>query len=166
MQKQFFGLVDKSHGTGFFMAKEYVVTAAHIAKNAKYVQMRDGSRLPCTLWKTGRFEELDWAVLHVPGANGKPLAVAKQTDDGEPVWCYGDFGCAGGSLEVTVGKITGCGDFGLRYCSAPVYPGYSGGPVVGRNSRVLGLTSRQSVSDGTDRCIYVPIQSVKKAAGL
>lgn len=153
-----------SQGTGTFISKERVLTAAHIGDHAKWIQTRDGRKLPCYLEKRGRFEQLDWAILRVPNGNGSPLKLAKGETTGEAVWCYGDYSCVGRSLEVTSGFVTGCGDYGLRYASAPVYPGYSGGPVVNKSGQVLGVTSRQARAG--NQCIYVPIQAVKQAAGL
>lgn len=154
-----------SQGTGFFISRERVLTAAHIGDHAKWIQTRDGRKLACYLEKRGRFEQLDWAILRVPGANGVPLKLAKDTaPQGTAVWCYGDFGVTGGVLQVTSGYVTGCGDWGLRYASAPVYPGFSGGPVVDKADKVVGITSRQASAQ--NQCIYVPIAAVKQAAGL
>jgi S1-C subfamily serine protease len=157
--------IGASYGTGFFISKERVLTAAHIGDGATYI-VSGGKRLPCYLEKRGRFEQLDWAILRVPGANGLPLKLAKGETTGEQVWCYRDSAVVNGHVEVTTGYVSGCGDWGLRYASAQVFPGYSGGPVVARGGKVLGVTSRQSTSDGSNHCIYVPIQAVKKAAGL
>jgi S1-C subfamily serine protease len=153
-------------GTGFFISRERVLTAAHIAKGATYVMFRDGTKKPCYVEKQGSFEQLDWAILRVPGANGLPLKFAKSETKGEAVWCYGDYTVTDGSLEVSPGKVTGCGDWGLRYADATIYPGYSGGPVIDRKGQIMGVISRYSQSDGTNHCIYVPIQAVKRAAGL
>jgi S1-C subfamily serine protease len=150
-------------GTGFFISKERVLTAAHVAEGARYIMLPDGTKHSCYVEKKGPL--LDWAILRVPGANGLPLKLAKSSTKGEPVWCYGSFEFDGDGLQVTVGNVWACREDGYHTATAPVYPGYSGGCVVDNTGKVLGVTSKRAANYG-NACIYVPIQSVKRAAGL
>jgi S1-C subfamily serine protease len=161
-QTGYFGNVN-GHGTGFFISKERLITAAHIGDSAATVQMRDGRVLPCYYERISRV--LDWAILRVPGANAVPLKLGNAGATGESVWAYGNFDYNHGGIQVTVGQCEGCTADGYRTATAPVYPGYSGGPIVVKGGKVIGITSQQRLNCG-HAVIYVPIESVKQAAGL
>lgn len=153
------------HGTGFFIGRDRIMTAAHVANGADHVILRDGTKLKCYLESAGRFEQSDWAILRVPGANGLPLKLANGAAIGTGVSCFGCFDYQGDGLQVTVGHVWAVCDPQLNRATACAYAGFSGGPVVNSAGRVVGIVSRQDQFHG-NACMYVPIESVKAQAGL
>jgi S1-C subfamily serine protease len=150
-------------GTGFFISKERILTAGHVANGACYVLMRDGSKVRCYVERKSNV--LDWAILRAPGANGQPLKLGKSPEQGDMVWTYGNFDFDGDGVQVGVGNFQGCRDNGTRTATAQVFAGYSGGPVVAKGGKVIGITCQTRPAENYG-VIYVPIESVKRAAGL
>lgn len=129
-------------GTGFTYSNGYVLTAKHVVDGNALLQIRDyaGRMHECVVVSTG---SPDWACIYAPTLNVPLFKVRTEPlVQGEPVTAYGDFRGVVGKLESTTGIIKNsvwqrdCQNF-----TGNVRPGYSGGPVVDRNSCIVGITS-------------------------
>lgn len=136
-----------SAGTGFFVSKSgYVVTAAHVVKNANKVVVvtRSGQELQARIVDTD--EANDIALLKVD-ASANPLRVATgaDVDVGEKILTIGyprpDIqGLAQKATFGRVNALSGIAD-DVRYLQidTPVQPGNSGGPLIDSQGHVIGI---------------------------
>ena len=152
-------LADGSLGSGFLYNElGDVITNAHVVHGAKNVtvKMEDATEYEGTV--IGISDEVDVAVVRVPGLVGKqPLEMSqKKAEIGEGILALGSP--LGYQNTVTTGIISGVGrnfEIGtFRYSdayqiSAPIAPGNSGGPLVNKKTgQVLGINSAR-VEEGT-----------------
>ncbi len=135
-----------SAGSGFFAAPDLLVTNEHVLCRdgaAPEVVLRDGRRLRGqTIW---RDDWLDLALLRVPGAAARPLALgdATRVAPGDTVLMIGNP--VGMSFTVTRTIVShGAREvFGLAYVQfdGNVNPGNSGGPLLDEQGRAVGIVS-------------------------
>jgi S1-C subfamily serine protease len=134
-----------SAGSGFFAAPDLLVTNEHVLcrEGAPEVVLRDGRRLKGqTIW---RDDWLDLALLRVPGAAARPLALGDATGvaPGDTVLMIGNP--VGMSFTVTRTIVShGAREvFGLAYIQfdGNVNPGNSGGPLLDEQGRAVGIVS-------------------------
>ncbi|MGL4322014.1 MAG: S1C family serine protease, partial [Paracoccaceae bacterium] len=141
-----------SSGTGFFINRDNIVTAAHVVEGCQRMELTDA-----TVREVIRSEpDLDLAVLKVPG-DGAVLFEPGESDVwleispelnarlGETVTALGFpyLGRFGQGLTVTGGNVSALpgGAFGDSQImiSAPVQPGNSGGPLLNGDGEVIGV---------------------------
>jgi S1-C subfamily serine protease len=142
-------------GSGFVLDGDgRIVTNAHVVSGVTAVQVTipDGPTVPATV--IGKDEETDLAVLAVApeGLDLRPLELGDSygARPGDQVLAIGNptgTGATAGS-----GRITGSGQRvevksgyvidGLFATDAVIEPGSSGGPLVGQDGRVVGVTTR------------------------
>lgn len=126
------------HGTGFLVEGGRVVTAAHVVLSPDHLKIttRGGETVDAELELID--EVRDVAVLRPkkPLAGVRPIALAKVAPEaGRKVWALGHTGAGLWALQwgisegITSGTVTMLGADLLLF-DAPVYPGFSGGPVV------------------------------------
>jgi S1-C subfamily serine protease len=141
-----------SSGTGFYINRDYLVSAAHVVEGCSRMELTDS-----TVLEVVRSEpDLDLAVLKVPGDPAvlfEPgesdvwLELSPQLDAklGETVTALGYpyLGRFGQGLTVTGGNVSALpgGAFGQSQImiSAPVQPGNSGGPLLNADGEVIGV---------------------------
>ncbi len=141
-----------SSGTGFYINRDYLVTAAHVVEGCRRMELSD-----TTVLEIVRSEpDLDLAVLKVPGdpavlfeagESDVWLELSPQLDArlGETVTALGFpyLGRFGQGLTVTGGNVSALpgGTFGESQImiSAPVQPGNSGGPLLNADGEVIGV---------------------------
>ncbi len=141
-----------SSGTGFFINRDNIVTAAHVVEGCKRMELAD-----TTVLAVIRSEpDLDLAVLKTPGdvnvlfepgESDVWLELSPQLDArlGETVTALGFpyLGRFGQGLTVTGGNVSALpgGTFGETQImiSAPVQPGNSGGPLLNADGEVIGV---------------------------
>ena len=138
-------------GSGILWSADgLIVTANHVVRRDDNITigLSDGQTATATL--VGRDPTTDVAVLQVGGATGTPPARATEAEMsvGHLVLALGR---PGRTVQATLGVVSALGDGWRtpmggqidRYLATDVvmYPGFSGGPLVGANGRLLGLNT-------------------------
>lgn len=133
-----------ARGTAFWVARRLMVSAQHVTANGA---CRIGDT-PLVVLRED--PATDFALLHGP-ANPAHLAVdCGGFREGRAYWATG---WAQGlfrhtaRLVATPGRSAGPGGAGgLHILAGEVWPGMSGGPVVGREGRVAGIVNRRALA--------------------
>lgn len=156
-------------GSGILWSADgLVVTASHVVRRDDNITvgLSDGQTAPATL--VGRDPSTDLAVLRVEGATGAPL-----THAGEAEMSVGHLALAlarpGRTVQAALGVVSALGDGWRtpmggqidRYLATDVvmYPGFSGGPLVGANGRLLGLNTSGL---GGDASLAIPAATLNR----
>jgi S1-C subfamily serine protease len=135
-------------GTGIAWDKDLVLTANHVVEQDDEIEVGVGERtLKATL--AGRDPATDLALLKVEGLNAPAMERAKVADlkPGQIVLAIG----RPGGLKATFGTISAVSSSWrgwrgseiehLIQTNAPLYPGFSGGPLVDVEGRAVGMNS-------------------------
>jgi len=135
-------------GTGIVWDKELVLTANHVVEQEEEIQVVAGENSSkATL--VGRDPATDLALLRVPGlsAPAAPRARVADLKIGQVVLAIG----RPTGLKATFGTISSISSSSrgwrgseiehLIQTNAPLYPGFSGGPLVDVEGRVVGMNS-------------------------
>lgn len=156
------GIVWASDGTG-----ATIVSANHVIERDEEITVvaPDGRELPAKL--VGRDPSSDLAVLKVEGAALTPAPRAPQdaVKVGALVLALG----RAGELAATIGIVSALGGpweggRGRRFAKlissdAPMFPGFSGGPLVDASGRVVGLLSSHL---GRGMTLAIPNEEVER----
>jgi hypothetical protein len=136
-----------STGSGFFLTHlGHVVTNHHVVAGADALFVKDslGNTYPATLMRVDTANDL--AILKVNGRfSAIPVARSSGIRRGDPVFTMGfpNTGLQGMSIKLTDGTISslsGIQDEPNSFqISVPIQPGNSGGPLVSRDGRVVGI---------------------------
>ncbi|HEV8073221.1 MAG TPA: trypsin-like peptidase domain-containing protein, partial [Opitutaceae bacterium] len=133
-------------GAGFIITQDgYVLTAAHVVSGLKTVSVHLHSDLVLDADVVRVDDGADVALIKMPGTSHKPLELA--ADDpgvGIDVYVVGDPTGEELSSSVAKGIISGKREIeGHKFIQtdASVNPGNSGGPLLGKDGRVLGIVS-------------------------
>jgi serine protease DegQ len=135
-------------GTGIVWDNGLVLTANHVVEQEDEIQVVvDDKSTKATL--VGRDPATDLALLKVEGLSAPAMARAK-VDDLKPGQIVLAIGRAG-SLKATFGTISAVSSSWrgwrgseiehLIQTNAPLYPGFSGGPLVDVDGRAVGMNS-------------------------
>lgn len=133
-------------GAAFFVEPDVLATNAHVAcplNTTQTVTLQDGRSLSgTTIW---REELLDLARIRVPGAGSPvlPLGDATNLVPGQPVVFVGspgglDFTSHQGNVSYVGRAIMGVAHIQFE---GAVNPGNSGGPLLDREGRVIGVVT-------------------------
>jgi S1-C subfamily serine protease len=164
--------VDARHGrpaTGIVWATNLVLTADHVIEEDDNILVTGA---PTTVKATlaGRDRATDLALLRTEGLRGAPAARGRSADvrTGHIVLALG--GCIG-EQQVTYGIVSGfSGEFrswrggqvnALIQTTAELLPGFSGGPLVDAEGRVIGINS-WNFGRGVSRAL--PVETAEKVA--
>lgn len=148
------GISDPGRGSGFFVAREYILTANHVLPSSSRanIVMNDGSQLSATV--VARDLEHDLALLKSDSKSNRFLRLQdfKKVRIGQEVYLIGDPLGSGGnsvkfgivsfipsSLESSFEKATRIDANGAG--------GMSGGPVVNPLGRVIGIINARTRGD-------------------
>lgn len=131
-------------GAGFAVAPGLLVTAAHVVDGASHVEvaLRDGRRVRGEVVE--RAARLDLALLRIPAAP-PPLSLAPSARlrPGSVVATVGHPD--GNRFTLATGFVAQAAEDGddpaLVRLQLPLRPGASGGPVVDRGGRVVGVVT-------------------------
>lgn len=138
-------------GTGFVIPSGEIVTAAHVVQRPDRLKVttHDGQTVAAELVHFDVVRDIAVLKPKEPLRNVKPIALAEHDlDVGERVWAFGHTGR--GFWELSWGMSEGISSgnvdmFGARLVlfDAPIFPGFSGGPVVAVDGqgtpRVVGI---------------------------
>lgn len=134
--------------TGIVWADNLVLTADHVLEQEDSPEVT-GSQKTLKASIAGRDPGTDLALLRVEGLKGAPAAHGRSADvrTGQLVIAIGQPG----ELQVTVGIVSGLSAAfrswrggqveGLIQTTAELLPGFSGGPLVDADGRVIGINS-------------------------
>lgn len=134
--------------TGIVWADNLVLTADHVLEQEDSPEVT-GSQKTLKASIAGRDPGTDLALLRVEGLKGAPAAHGRSADvrTGQLVIAIGQPG----ELQVTVGIVSGLSAAfrswrggqveGLIQTTAEMLPGFSGGPLVDADGRVIGINS-------------------------
>jgi S1-C subfamily serine protease len=136
-----------ANGSGAFLTSSgYVLTAAHVIKNAKHIQVIsvDG-KYPATI--VSEDDANDLAILKCDGDSFTPLPMAPSGAArlGQTVFTIGfpNVDVQGINPKVTKGEISSISglsdDDRFWQISVPIQPGNSGGPLCDTNGNLLGI---------------------------
>ena len=154
--------------TGIIWADDLVLTADHVLEQEDAIEVT-GSTTTVKASIAGRDPGTDLALLRTEGLNGVPAPRGRSTDirAGHIVIAVGQPG----EMQVTVGIVSGLsGSFRswrggqverLIQSTAELLPGFSGGPLVDADGRVIGINSwnfGRSVSRA------VPVETAERVA--
>jgi serine protease Do len=141
-------------GSGFFVASNQLVTAWHVVKTAHHAVIKtvNGKTFPIH-GVVAVNEQSDLALLETGGASSvcSALVIAETTPgEGDEVIVVSNP--KGASWKVTRGTAEASWDFQgvgeLMSITAKLAPGSSGGPVVNRLGRVVGVAAMHAGSAG------------------
>ena len=157
----------KSSGTGFLVRdKRTFVTAAHVIENGEIPVVQFGKGSFLKVEGIAFSKEHDLAILRTEDeVNAKPILLG----DREPVSTGAQvfaIGTALGALSHTMtdGMLSGLrsnGDVDLVQVSSPFSPGMSGGPVLNKDGKAIGVISF-SFTDGQNLNIAVATKHVRE----
>ena len=135
-------------GTGIVWGKDLVLTANHVVEQEESIEVvNDGKTTKASI--VGRDPATDLALLKVDGLQAPVMPRAKVEDlkPGQIVLALG----RAGSLKATFGTISAVSSSWrgwrgseiehLIQTNAPLYPGFSGGPLVDTEGRAVGMNS-------------------------
>ncbi|MFZ6761542.1 MULTISPECIES: S1 family peptidase [Acetobacterales] len=135
----------EGRGVAVAFDAEHVLTCAHLLGGSGRLRLTRGDgRSEAEGVVLARSRRMDLAVLRVPrGFLAPVLRAADRPREGETVWAAGvpqlGAGIARGHVEAPDAEMPG---FGRGFTARmPALMGYSGGPVVDAEGRLLGLTS-------------------------
>ena len=154
--------------SGVAFANNLILTANHTVEQDEDISvgMPDGTQIGATI--AGRDPGTDLAVLRLEKAAGHPAELAQQARVGQIVLAIGRPSSAGieaslGSLSAINGPVrTQSGVLNQFYrTDTTPYPGFSGGPLVDAEGRVLGLNTS---GFGRGTSITIPTEIAWKLA--
>ena len=136
-----------AQGTGFIISSDgYIVTNAHMLSGASEVQITTFDENKISAELIGYNAELDIALLKIGGEyNFLELGNSDETQVGERVIAIGNP--LGLQFSVTEGIVSGIHRPGINELEAYVQtdaalnPGNSGGPLINKNGKVIGINN-------------------------
>ena len=136
-----------AQGTGFIISSDgYIVTNAHMLSGASEVQITTFDENKISAELIGYNAELDIALLKIEGEyNFLELGNSDETQVGERVIAIGNP--LGLQFSVSEGIVSGIHRSGINeleaytQTDAALNPGNSGGPLINKNGKVIGINN-------------------------
>jgi serine protease Do len=134
-------------GSGFFISSDgWILTAAHVVGDAKNVTvvLRDGRQLQGSVQEKAK-NKIDYALVKVDLKSSKPLELAPTSSLKVGAWVGSIGHGTGGIWTFNSGMVSNIYPSGAQ---KPVFqteialnPGNSGGPILDRHGRVVGIVT-------------------------
>lgn len=160
-------------GTGAIVSADgYVLTARHVVAGVQevLVTLKSGVTLPAKVVRTDPVQDV--ALLKLPGTGftAFPLELKSREPVGSEVYAIGTPASEELSFSVSRGIVSGYRELdGCWYLQtdASVSPGYSGGPLVNQQGRLVGITSWKIVEQGFEGLSFgIPLDVVATSLGI
>jgi serine protease Do len=160
-------------GSGFVLSSDgLVLTAAHVVTSGQPVaRTRAGNTLPARVVRISR--KHDVALLSLGDSSAALPCLALETSAQTPGADVFAIGSPGGEVlgfSLSRGIVSGVrtlDDVQLLQTDASLSPGNSGGPLVDRSGRVLGVVSRKIAAHAVEGLGFaIPIQTALTALAL
>ena len=136
----------RGHGSGFFVAPDTLLTNAHVVHDYSTVVLRPSGGSPVFARVVTAARDVDLAVLRLDRAPERqvwlPLGSPSDVQLGAEVIAIGSP--LGLQNTVTRGIVSGIRtvkDVNVLQTDAAINPGSSGGPLIDRYGRVIGVTT-------------------------
>ena len=154
-------------GSGFFVTPELIITNAHVVEGNSSVTLRmsDGTTAPARVLRSS--PEVDIAIVRVneprPAQPTMPIGTVNGTRAGQEVIAIGS---ALGMLQNTVTRgivsaVRNAGGVILIQTDAAINRGNSGGPLIDRNGKVIGITTLKMASNSESLGFAVAIDHAR-----
>jgi S1-C subfamily serine protease len=161
----------RSFGSGIIWSEDgYVITNNHVVGHAKTVEigLQSGESLSAIVVGADPYADLALIKIEEPTKNLKAIEVGDSSNVRVGQFVLAVANPFGGSPAVVSGIITtsrrGAGGwFGrmmdnMIISDAPVNPGYSGGPLVDAQGRMIGVNTAYA----SGRALSIPVNTVKQ----
>ncbi|MCE7892576.1 MAG: DUF3506 domain-containing protein [Sorangiineae bacterium PRO1] len=154
-------------GSGFVVAGGLVVTNLHVVAGAGAITVRYASGQELQVQDVRGFDAVNDLALLNPNLNHRALPLSddeRPQQPGAPIIIVGNpLGLQG---TVSTGVVSGVRkhptlDYELLQIDAAISPGSSGGPVLDKAGRVIGV-ARMYLRDGQNLNFAVPVRFVKR----
>ncbi len=155
--------------TGIAISKDMVLTANHVLEHDEDIQvgLPDGTTLSATV--AGRDPGSDLALIKLAEEQGSPMIQSDETKVGQLVMALGRPSLNGiqaslGIISAKGGKVrTRHGGFLSKHMrtDATPYPGFSGGPLIDTQGKVIGINTSGL---GFSSSVVIPIEIASKVA--
>jgi len=166
--------VGLEHGSGVLISpRGHLLTAAHVVtgSQAPVVRLEGGEEFDAEVLRLDK--RWDVALLKIPGRSHKCASIREQAQEvelGDALYVIGSPLDERLSGTLTAGILSGrptFDDIEWLQTDASVSPGSSGGPLMDRKARVVGLLSMKSVARGAEGIAFaVPIASVIQSLAI
>jgi S1-C subfamily serine protease len=159
------------HGSGFLLSPDgLVLTAAHVARSAVRVRLKDGSQLEAAVVRTD--PEADVALLRVKAPGPTACLALRQTpvSTGEEIYAVGAPLDRSLAFSLTKGIASGLREVRgttLLQTDASINAGNSGGPLVDSTGHAAATVSAKLVGKGVEGVAFgVPVSVAMARLGL
>jgi len=135
-----------SFGSGFFVEPGLVLTNAHVVKDVRTVTVviADGRRVEGRVAEKAA-EDIDLALVRVPVTDVEPLPLDEGKELRVGSWVGSVGHGRGGIWSFVTGMVSNIYPSGAQRAifqtQIPLNPGSSGGPIVDRRGRVVGVVT-------------------------
>jgi S1-C subfamily serine protease len=154
-------------GSGFFVAPDLVITNAHVVEDNSSITLRmsDGGSAPARVLRTS--PEVDIAIVRVnqtrPGQPTMAMGTVNGARAGQEVIAIGS---PLGMLQNTVTRgivsaVRNAGGVILIQTDAAINRGNSGGPLIDRSGKVIGITTLKMASNSESLGFSVAIDHAR-----
>lgn len=164
---------DQGHGSGAFISEDgLVLTAAHVVSGVNRVSviLSNGVELQAKVQAID--EKWDVALLKVAGSKFKALPLSKglSVGVGEEVLTIGTPSDIELGQSVSKGILSGKRkqeDIIYLQTDVSVSPGNSGGPLLTKEGRIIGVIQRKLIGNGIEGVGFaLPVETAAKRLGL
>jgi serine protease Do len=162
-------LTDEGHGSGFFISKDgYLLTNYHVVAEKKMIKVtnQDGKTFPATVIRSN--ETMDLALLKIDAVLEKSFFLDENgTQDfiiGEEIFAVGTPTSTQLSQTLTRGIVSGKrkidGEEWIQ-TDASVSFGNSGGPLITKQGKLIGVVNSKIVGIGVDGIAFgIPAKKI------